>query len=58
MTPRHGNGTWMKAALSALGALLLLMLTLRVQELSAARRDLIDRVTALEQRVTLLEAKR
>lgn len=54
MTSSNGNG-WRTAALSALGALLLLGLTLRVQELSTARRALVDEVQALRADVTALK---
>lgn len=61
----QSNGNWRTAAISALGALLLLALTLRVQELSTHRRELVRQVQehmrhidALERRVQQLEAKR
>lgn len=60
----NGNG-WKTAALSALGALLLLALTLRVNELSADRREhnqiehqMLSEIASLKERVKHLEAAR
>lgn len=66
MTEKHGNGNgWRAAAIGALGALFLLGLSLREQELLAGRRELTaqvqqntNRIVALEQRVRQLEAER